>query len=102
MGVRLRDRKPESRMAAVMATANSRNRRPRMPSMKRMGMKTAAREIVIDRTVKPISRLPRRAASRAPSPASRRRMMFSSTTMASSTTKPMDRVRAMSDRVLRL
>jgi hypothetical protein len=45
------------------------------------------------------SRVPRRAASRAGMPASTWREMFSSTTTASSTTKPVAIVRAISDRL---
>ena len=55
-GVSESETKPETRIAAPIVTANSWKRRPRMPPMKRIGMKTAASEIVIDRIVKPISR----------------------------------------------
>ncbi len=50
-------------MAEVTVTANSWNSRPTIPPMKRTGMNTAARERVMDRMVKPISREPMRAAS---------------------------------------
>ena len=53
-------------------------------------------------TVKLISRLPLIAASMTDSPRSMWRTMFSSTTMASSTTKPTARVSAISDRLSRL
>ena len=43
---------------------------------------------VVATTAKPISRLPSTAAISAGSPSSMRRMMFSSTTIASSTTRP--------------
>ena len=56
MGVRLSDTKPEIRIATMMVTANSWNRRPRMPLMNSTGMNTAASERVIERIVKPISR----------------------------------------------
>ena len=49
-------------MAADRVTANSRNRRPTMPPIKRMGMNTATREKLMERTVKPISFEPSRAA----------------------------------------
>ena len=56
MGVRVRETKPETRMAIPMVTANSWSSRPRMPPMNSTGMKTAASESVMDRMVKPISR----------------------------------------------
>ena len=52
-------------------------------------MKTAASDVVIVRIVKPISFDPLSAASSGASPASMWRTMFSSITIASSTTKPM-------------
>ena len=60
-------------------------------------MKTAASESVIDRIVNPISLAPIRAASRRPLPSSMWRTMFSSMTTASSTTKPTQRVSAISE-----
>ena len=65
-------------------------------------MKTAMRERLIERTVKPISLAPRRDASSGDSPCSRWRVTFSTTTMASSTTKPVAIVNAMSERLSRL
>ena len=53
----------------------------------------------MDRTVKPISRAPVMAASIGGMPASRWRITFSTTTMASSTTNPVATVRAMSERL---
>ena len=82
--------------------ANSRNSRPTMPPIARMGMKAAISDRLIDSTVKPISRAPFSAARRGDMPASTWRAMFSSTTMASSTTKPVAMVRAISDRLSRL
>ena len=63
MGVSEIDTKPEIRIATPIVTANSWKRRPTIPPMKSMGMKTAASEIVIDRIVKPISFDPLNAAS---------------------------------------
>ncbi|MEA2166591.1 MAG: hypothetical protein QOK37_4718 [Thermoanaerobaculia bacterium] len=91
--------KPETRIAAPIVTANSWKRRPRMPPMKRIGMKTAVSEIVIETMVKPISFDPFSAASSGFSPISMCRTIFSSMTIASSTTKPTDSVRAMSERL---
>ena len=45
----------EIAMATERTTANSRNRRPTTPLIIRMGMKTAISEMLIDKTVKPIS-----------------------------------------------
>ena len=73
-----------------------------MPPMNSTGMKTAARDRVMDTMVKPISREPSRAAARGASPISMCRTMFSSMTMASSTTNPTDSVSAISDRLSRL
>ncbi len=70
--------------------------------MKRIGMNTAASDVVIVMIVKPISRDPLSAASRGPSPCSMWRTMFSSITIASSTTKPMERMSAIIDRLSRL
>jgi hypothetical protein len=56
--------------------------------MKEIGTKTAMSVRVVEMTAKAIWREPRRAASRGGSPSSTRRWMFSSTTMASSTTMP--------------
>ncbi len=65
-------------------------------------MNTATSDVLIDRTVKPTSRAPSRAASSRAMPASMWRSMFSTTTMASSTTKPVATVSAISDRLSRL
>ncbi len=56
----------------------------------------------MERMVKPISREPLSAASRGFSPFSMWRTMFSSMTMASSTTKPTASVSAISERLSRL
>ena len=55
IGVSVSDTRPDTRMAAVMVTANSCSRRPRMPPMNSTGMNTATSDSVIDRIVKPIS-----------------------------------------------
>ena len=61
----------EITIAAAMVTANSRNRRPTIPLMSRIGMNTATSERLIDITVKPISFAPSSAASSGPFPCSR-------------------------------
>ena len=71
MGVVVRDTQSETAMATLKVTANSRNSLPTMPPIIRIGMNTAINETLIDKTVKPISRDPFRAASIGESPASR-------------------------------
>ncbi len=89
-------------MAAPMVTANSWNSRPTIPPMNNTGMNTAASDSVMERMVKPTSRAPANAASSAGVPFSMWRTMFSSITMASSTTNPTDSVSAIIDRLSRL
>ena len=83
-------------IATEIVTANSRNTRPTMPPISSTGMNTAISENVIEMMVKPISRAPLSAASNGRMPPSMWRTMFSSMTMASSTTKPTDSVSASS------
>ncbi len=68
--------------------------------MNSSGISTAISETVSETRVKPISAAPFSAASRGLSPSSRWRAMFSSITMASSTTKPVAMVSAISVRLL--
>ena len=70
-----------------------------MPPMSRMGTNTARSEAVMETMVKPICSAPLSAALMGGSPCSMARVMFSVTTMASSTTKPVEMVRAISDRL---
>ena len=102
IGVSVSETKPETRIATAMVTANSRKSRPTIPPMKRSGMNTAVSESVIEMIVKPISAAPSSAACIGDFPISMCRTMFSSITMASSTTKPTARVSAISDRLSRL
>ena len=96
IGVSVSETKPETMIATAIVTANSRNTRPTMPPISSTGMNTAISEKVIEMMVKPTSRAPFRAASNGRMPCSMWRTMFSSMTMASSTTKPTDRVSASS------
>ena len=96
IGVSVSDTKPETMIATEIVTANSRNTRPTMPPISSTGMNTAISENVIETMVKPISREPFSAASNGRMPSSMWRTMFSSMTMASSTTKPTDSVSASS------
>ncbi|KAF1021939.1 MAG: hypothetical protein GAK30_01441 [Paracidovorax wautersii] len=99
MGVVVSETTSDTPMAAAMTTANSRNSRPATSPMNRMGMKTATSDRLIETTVKAILRVPSSAASRGLRPCLRWRTMFSSTTTASSTTKPVATVSAISDRL---
>ncbi|CAH0299139.1 hypothetical protein SRABI106_03724 [Rahnella aquatilis] len=65
-------------------------------------MKTAISDSVIDSTVKLTSCAPFSAARTGPIPSSICRVMFSSTTMASSTTKPVEMISAIIERLSRL
>src|SRR5664280_3267724 len=102
IGVRVTETTPEIRMATQMVIANSLNKRPSTPPMNSTGMNTAASESFIDTMVKPISPEPLSAACKGGSPISMCRTMFSSMTMASSTTNPMERIRAIMERLSRL
>lgn len=79
---------------------NSRNRPPVWPGRKEIGTKTATSVSVVAMTAKKTSCAPSTAAARGPMPWLRRRTMFSSTTMASSTTSPVASTSASSVRML--
>src|SRR6266568_1513570 len=102
IGVALSETSKDTRIATESVTANSRKSRPTIPPMKRIGMNTAIREMLIESTVKLTSRAPLRAAWNGAMPRSMWRDTFSSTTIASSTTKPVAMVSAMSDRLFKL
>ncbi|RMR92560.1 hypothetical protein ALP75_202598 [Pseudomonas syringae pv. actinidiae] len=102
VGARVSETTTEIRMVAVAVRANSLNSRPTTPPMNSSGMNAATSEKLIDTTVKPISPEPFMAASRMPCPASRWRWMFSTTTIASSTTNPTATTMATSVRLFRL
>ncbi len=102
VGVTVSDSTSEIRMAIDSVTANSWNSRPTIPGINRIGTKTAISDRLIEITVEATSALPRSAAVCTSSPASTWRTMFSSTTTASSTTKPVLMVSAISDKLSRL
>ena len=58
MGVVVSETSSEMPTATLSVIANSRNRRPTMPPISRIGMNTATSEVLIEITVKPISRAP--------------------------------------------
>ncbi len=68
--------------------------------MKRIDTNTATSDRFIDRRVNPTSLAPCSAAAIGAMPSSTCREMFSSTTMASSTTRPVATISAISDRLL--
>src|SRR4029078_6221502 len=101
IGVSVSDTTADVTTAIVSVNANSRNMRPTSPDMNSSGMKTAISDTVSEITVKPISLAPFSDASIADSPFSMWRTMFSIITMASSTTKPVPIVSALSERLSR-
>ena len=102
MGVSVRETTAERTMVTASVTANSRNRRPTTPPMNNNGISTAMSDTDSERMVKPICSAPLSAASMGGSPASMKREMFSIITMASSTTKPVEMVSAIIDKLSRL
>ncbi|MNX99358.1 hypothetical protein D3C86_1318010 [compost metagenome] len=99
IGVRVNDTTSETTMAAARVMENSRNRLSMIPPMNRIDRNTATSDTFIDSKVKPTSWAPRYAALIGRTPSSMCREMFSSTTMASSTTSPVARISAISDRL---
>src|ERR1700722_20380762 len=99
MGVTVTETTIDIAIETERTTANSRNRRPTTPLISRMGMNTAISEILMDKTVKPISAAPLRAAAIGFIPASMWRVIFSITTIASSTTNPVAIVSAINERL---
>jgi hypothetical protein len=80
--------------AHVTTRPNSRKNCPTIPLTNAIGRNTAQIENVLATTARPTSRVPSRAAVMESSPiSSMRRKMFSSTTMASSTSIPIERER---------
>ena len=100
IGVVVSETTSEIRIATDSVIANSRNRRPMIPPIIRIGMNTAISDRLIDSTVKPTSRAPCSAARNGLMPFSMWRDVFSRTTIASSTTKPVAIVSAISVKLL--
>ena len=90
----------EITMATDSTMANWLKNRPMIPPIRRIGRNTAISEMLIASTVKATSRVPCSVACSRGMPCSTCRVMFSSTTMASSTTKPVATVSAISERLL--
>ena len=70
VGVVVSETASEMATAALRVIANSRKMRPTTPPIRRMGMNTAIKEVLMETTVNPISREPRSAASMAEYPCS--------------------------------
>ena len=102
IGVNVRETTAETITATLNTMANSRNNRPTIPVMNTKGMNTATSEKLSEITVKPICLAPLRAASSGASPFSMNRTMFSIITIASSTTNPVEMVKAINERLSRL
>jgi hypothetical protein len=84
----------EIAIAAASTKPNSVNSRPTSPSRNEIGMNTAIRVSEVAITAKVTWRDPSTPAISGDSPSSIRRWMFSSTTIASSTTMPIARISA--------
>lgn len=97
IGVTVSETSAEAMIASVTTIPNSLKSLPITPPINRMGMKTATSETDMDRMVPLTSAAPCKAASRMGRPFSCSRRMFSSMTMASSTTRPTDSVSPSSE-----
>ncbi len=86
--------------AMASVKPNSRNSPPSCPGRNDRGTNTAASVADVVTTAKNTCCVPSTAAARGPMPSLRRRTMFSSTTMASSTTSPVASTSARSVRML--
>jgi hypothetical protein len=71
VGVVVKEITMDTTIAVESVMANSRKRRPTIPPIIRMGMKTAIRETLIEKTVNPISFAPSMAAAKGFIPCSR-------------------------------
>ncbi len=97
--MRVSETTSDTMIAADKVMENSRNRLVTIPPMNRMDRNTATSDTFIDSKVKPTSLAPRYAAFIGGTPSSICREMFSSTTMASSTTRPVARISAISEKL---
>ena len=86
--------------ASASVMPNSRKSAPVWPGRNDSGTKTAASVAVVATTAKNTCWVPSTAAARGPMPWPRRRTMFSSTTIASSTTRPVASTSASRVRML--
>ena len=101
-GTTVRETKREATSATVTVTANGRNNSPAWPPTIPMGRKTATVVSVEDVTAPATSFTAVTIAACPVCPSDACRLMFSMTTMESSTTRPMATVRAPSVRMFRV
>ena len=92
--------KEEIATAMASTKPNSANMRPAVPGKKAIGTKTEIKVAVVAKTAKNTCRVPTTAAASGFSPSARFRCMFSTTTMASSTIKPVASTKAKRVRML--
>src|SRR5215469_17215277 len=102
VGVVVKETISDTPIATLSVTANSRNSRPTIPPISSKGMNTATSDVLMDTTVNPISAAPLNVACTTPIPCSMYRVIFSSTTIASSTTNPVEIASAINDKLSRL
>src|SRR5579864_7490946 len=102
VGVVVNETTSDTPIATLKVTANSRKSLTTIPPIISKGMNTATSDVLIDSTVNPISAAPLNVACTTPIPCSTYRVMFSSTTMASSTTNPVEMASAIRDKLSRL
>src|ERR1700758_5185400 len=102
VGVVVKETTSDTPIATLRVTANSRKSLPTIPPISSNGMNTATSDVLIETTVNPISAAPLNVACTTPMPCSTYLVMFSSTTIASSTTNPVEMARAISERLSRL
>jgi len=98
IGVNVSETTAETRMVTLNVIANSRKSRPTISPINNNGINTAINEIVSDKIVNPICSEPLSAALKGLLPL-RRTGKYLIMTMASSTTKPVEMVKAMSERL---
>ena len=89
IGSNVKEMKSEMSTATEMVMPNCWRNWPTMPGMKATGMNTATRANVVASTARPTSLVPLAAALTGSSPCSRRWVMASRTTTASSMSRPM-------------
>ena len=102
IGVSVRETAPDNKIAMLIVTANSLKRRPIMPGKKRIGIENCHQDSVIETMVKPISLgFPQSGVKGVLAFFPVADNIFH-TTIASSTTKPTARVKAIRERLFKL
>ena len=101
IGVAVKESTSEMITATESVIVNSRNSRPIIPPIKRIGKKTPMSDKLIENTVKATSLVPSRAACSLDRPISMWRAIFSRTTTASSTTNPVAIVKAIREKLFK-